>query len=63
MNQLQFQLMDVTASRDALQKQLASVPPMLSVDRAPQVIVDASADRSSLASRLNEAWTWIKEGL
>jgi len=54
-NQLQFQLMDVTASRDALQKQLASVPPMLSVDRAPQVIVDASADRSSVAARLNDA--------
>jgi polysaccharide chain length determinant protein (PEP-CTERM system associated) len=38
---LKLELADATSKRDALQKELASVPPMLSVDRAPQVIVNA----------------------
>jgi polysaccharide chain length determinant protein (PEP-CTERM system associated) len=32
-------LADLTTRRDALNKQLASVPPMLTVDRGPQVVV------------------------
>lgn len=35
----QSELADAVTVRDSLQKQIASVPPMLSVDRAPQVIV------------------------
>jgi polysaccharide chain length determinant protein (PEP-CTERM system associated) len=35
----QNELADAVTVRDSLQKQIASVPPMLSVDRAPQVIV------------------------
>jgi polysaccharide chain length determinant protein (PEP-CTERM system associated) len=34
-------LADATTKRDALQKELAAVPPMLSVERAPQVVVNA----------------------
>src|SRR5215831_14508644 len=37
---LKLELADATTKRDALQKELATVPPMLSVDRAPQVIVN-----------------------
>ncbi|HEV2100139.1 MAG TPA: XrtA system polysaccharide chain length determinant [Stellaceae bacterium] len=33
-------LADVTTRRDALTKQLASIPPMLTVDRGPQVVVN-----------------------
>jgi polysaccharide chain length determinant protein (PEP-CTERM system associated) len=36
---LKLELADATTKRDALQKELAAVPPTLSVDRAPQVIV------------------------
>src|SRR5215471_13479232 len=36
---LKLELADGTTKRDALQKELASVPPMISVDRAPQVVV------------------------
>lgn len=38
---LKLELADATTRRDALQKELAAVPPMLSVERAPQVIVNA----------------------
>ena len=37
---LKLELADATTKRDALQKELAAVPPMLTVDRAPQVIVN-----------------------
>ena len=36
---LKLELADGTTKRDALQKELATVPPMISVDRAPQVVV------------------------
>jgi polysaccharide chain length determinant protein (PEP-CTERM system associated) len=35
-------LADLTTRRDALSKQLASVPPMLTVDRGPQVVVNGA---------------------
>src|SRR5690349_8060173 len=38
---LKLELADSTTKRDALQKELAAVPPMLTVDRAPQVVVNA----------------------
>ena len=38
-HRLQLELADTVTKRDALQKQLAAVPAMLSVDRAPQVVV------------------------
>src|SRR5690348_3929752 len=37
---LKLELADVTTKRDALQKELAAVPAMLSVDRVPQVVVN-----------------------
>lgn len=40
--QLELQSSDAIANRDSLQKQLAMVPTMLSVDRGPQIVVDAS---------------------
>jgi len=36
---LKLELADGITKRDALQKELAAVPPMISVDRAPQVVV------------------------
>ncbi|HMD65299.1 MAG TPA: XrtA system polysaccharide chain length determinant [Stellaceae bacterium] len=36
---LKLDLADAVTKRDALQKELAAVPPMLSVERAPQVVV------------------------
>ena len=39
-HRLQLELADTVTKRDALQNQLAAVPAMLSVDRAPQVIVN-----------------------
>jgi polysaccharide chain length determinant protein (PEP-CTERM system associated) len=36
---LKLELADGMTKRDALQKELAAVPPMISVDRAPQVVV------------------------
>src|SRR5271165_4043238 len=36
---LKLDLADAVTKRDALQKELATVPPMLSVERAPQVVV------------------------
>ena len=37
---LKLEFADATTKRDALQKELAAVPPMLSVDRVPQVVVN-----------------------
>ena len=37
---LKLELADATTKRDALQKELATVPPMLSVDRVPQVVIN-----------------------
>jgi polysaccharide chain length determinant protein (PEP-CTERM system associated) len=37
---LKLELADATTKRDALQKELAAVPPTLSVDRAPQIVVN-----------------------
>jgi polysaccharide chain length determinant protein (PEP-CTERM system associated) len=50
---LKLELADVVTKRDALQKELASVPPMLSVDRAPQVVVNGIR-LSPLDERLQE---------
>ncbi|HEY2539803.1 MAG TPA: XrtA system polysaccharide chain length determinant [Stellaceae bacterium] len=41
---VQNELADAVTVRDSLQKQISSVPPMLSVDRAPQVIVTGRAN-------------------
>jgi polysaccharide chain length determinant protein (PEP-CTERM system associated) len=49
--QLELQLADAVATRDSLQKQLAGVPPMLSVDRGPQVFVDASQGSAASAPK------------
>jgi polysaccharide chain length determinant protein (PEP-CTERM system associated) len=38
---LRLDLADAVTRRDALQKELASVPPMLNVDRVPQVVVNS----------------------
>jgi polysaccharide chain length determinant protein (PEP-CTERM system associated) len=37
---LKLERADAITKRDALQKELAAVPPMLSVDRAPQVVIE-----------------------
>jgi polysaccharide chain length determinant protein (PEP-CTERM system associated) len=37
---LRLELSDAVTKRDALQKELATVPPMLSVDRGPQVVIN-----------------------
>jgi polysaccharide chain length determinant protein (PEP-CTERM system associated) len=39
LGRLKLELADGATKRDALQKELAAVPPMISVDRAPQVVV------------------------
>jgi polysaccharide chain length determinant protein (PEP-CTERM system associated) len=39
-NRLKLELADAATKRDALQKELNSVPPTISVDRAPQVVVN-----------------------
>jgi polysaccharide chain length determinant protein (PEP-CTERM system associated) len=49
--QLELQLSDAIANRDSLQKQLASVPTMLSVDRGPSIIVDASQGAAAAAPK------------
>jgi polysaccharide chain length determinant protein (PEP-CTERM system associated) len=49
--QLELQLSDVVAARDSVRQQLASVPPMLSVDRGPQVFVDASQGNAASAPK------------
>jgi polysaccharide chain length determinant protein (PEP-CTERM system associated) len=53
--QLELQSSDAIANRDSLQKQLASVPPMLSVDRGPQVLVDASQGTAATPKTLDQA--------
>jgi polysaccharide chain length determinant protein (PEP-CTERM system associated) len=50
---IKLELADAITKRDALQKQLATVPPMLSVDRGPQVIVDGGR-LAPLDERLQE---------
>jgi polysaccharide chain length determinant protein (PEP-CTERM system associated) len=50
---LKLELADAVTKRDAMQKELASVPPMLSVDRAPQVVVN-TARVSPVDERLQE---------
>jgi polysaccharide chain length determinant protein (PEP-CTERM system associated) len=50
---LKLELADTTTKRDALQKELAAVPPMLSVDRAPQVVVNGGR-LSPMDERLQE---------
>lgn len=54
-HQIEFELSDATARRDAWQKQLAAVPAMLSVAQAPQVVVNASGKPETLAARLDKA--------
>jgi polysaccharide chain length determinant protein (PEP-CTERM system associated) len=46
------ELGDAVAKRDSLAREIASVPPMLSVDRAPQVVVTGGAALSPDAARL-----------
>ncbi len=50
---LKLDLADAVTKRDALQKELAAVPPMLSVERAPQVIVTGGR-LSPIDERLQE---------
>ena len=50
---LKLDLADAVTKRDALQKELAAVPAMLSVDRAPQVVVNAGR-LAPLDERLQE---------
>lgn len=47
-------LADAIARRDSLQKALASVPPMLSVDRAPQIIIAGGGAVDSAQARIDE---------
>jgi len=51
---LKLELDDAQTKRDALQKELASVPAMLTVDRAPQVIVTGQRPLSAVEERLQE---------
>jgi polysaccharide chain length determinant protein (PEP-CTERM system associated) len=53
--QLELQLSDAIAIRDSVQKRLVSVQPMLSVDRGPQVFVDASQGVASTPKNVEEA--------
>ena len=39
-NRLKLELADTVTKRDALQKELAAVPPTLSVERGPQIVVN-----------------------
>src|SRR6516225_1219409 len=51
---LKLELDDAQTKRDALQKELASVPAMLTVDRAPQVIVTGQRPLSAVEERLQD---------
>jgi polysaccharide chain length determinant protein (PEP-CTERM system associated) len=51
---LKLELEDAQTKRDELQKQLAAVPAMLTVDRAPQVIVTGQRPLSAVEERLQE---------
>jgi polysaccharide chain length determinant protein (PEP-CTERM system associated) len=53
--QLNFELADATTQRNALQKQLAAMPAMLTAAQAPQVVINASGEPDSLAGRLDKA--------
>jgi polysaccharide chain length determinant protein (PEP-CTERM system associated) len=52
--QAKDELADAVTKRNALQKAIASVPPMLDVDRAPQVIVTGGQSASPEEARLEE---------
>jgi polysaccharide chain length determinant protein (PEP-CTERM system associated) len=58
--QLDLQLSDATANRDSLQKQLAAVQPMLTVDRGPQVLVDATQGGGSTPKTLEQARRYLE---
>ncbi len=51
---LKLELEDAQTKRDSLQKELAAVPAMLSVDRTPQVIVTGQRPLSAVEERLQE---------
>ncbi len=51
-SRLKIELADTLTKRDALQKELAAVPPTLSVDRGPQIIVNGRL--SPIDERLQE---------
>jgi polysaccharide chain length determinant protein (PEP-CTERM system associated) len=51
---LKLELEDAQTKRDALQKELAGVPAMLTVDHAPQVIVTGQRPLSAVEERLLE---------
>ena len=51
---LKLELEDATTKRDSLQKELAAVPAMLTVDRAPQVIVTGQRQLTAAQERLQE---------
>jgi polysaccharide chain length determinant protein (PEP-CTERM system associated) len=53
--QLQFQLSDASEKRDALRKELAAVPAMLSIDQAPQIIVGTGGQPDTPLKRLQDA--------
>lgn len=52
-SRLKLELADAVTKRDALQKELAAVPPTISVDRGPQVIVNGGR-LSPIDERLQE---------
>lgn len=54
---VQNELDDAIAKRDSLRKQLASVPAMLNVDRAPQVVVTGGRPVSAEEARLDQLRT------
>jgi polysaccharide chain length determinant protein (PEP-CTERM system associated) len=51
---LRGELEDATTRRDSLRKEIASVPPMLAVDRGPQVVVTGDRPLSPSEARLEE---------
>jgi polysaccharide chain length determinant protein (PEP-CTERM system associated) len=53
--QLEFELSDQTERGQALRKQLLAVPATLSLDQAPQIIVDASGGPDSITRQLQDA--------
>jgi len=52
---LKQEVADATSRRDELQKQLDSVQPVLSFDKAPDIVVTGQAQPTSLDGRLEEA--------
>jgi polysaccharide chain length determinant protein (PEP-CTERM system associated) len=53
--QLEFQLSDASERRDALARELAVIPKMLSIDQAPQVIVGTSGQADTPLKQLQDA--------